>query len=69
MLSTTVRYFRWPIIATIAGLLLAFWLGWTYTQNFAGAVAYLMIGTVLAILEISLSFDNAIVNANKLKTM
>ena len=28
-----------------------------------------MIGSVLAILEISLSFDNAIVNANKLKTM
>ena len=41
----------------------------TYTQNFAGAVTFLIIGTVLVILEISLSFDNAIVNANKLKTM
>ena len=49
--------------------MLAFWLGWTYTQNFAGAVTFLIIGTVLVILEISLSFDNAIVNANKLKTM
>ena len=29
----------------------------------------LFICTVLAVLEISLSFDNAIVNANKLKTM
>lgn len=69
MLSTAVRYFRWPIFATIIGLMLSFWLGWTYTQNFAGAVTFLIIGTVLAILEISLSFDNAIVNANKLKTM
>lgn len=69
MLSTAVRYFRWPIFATIIGLALAFWLGWTYSQNFSGAVTFLLIGTVLAILEISLSFDNAIVNANKLKTM
>lgn len=69
MLSTAVRYFRWPIFATIIGLMLAFWLGWTYTENFAGAVTFLIIGTVLVILEISLSFDNAIVNANKLKTM
>ncbi len=34
-----------------------------------GALSFLLIGAVLAVLEISLSFDNAIVNANTLKRM
>lgn len=34
-----------------------------------GALQFLLVGGVLAILEISLSFDNAIVNAAKLKDM
>ena len=33
------------------------------------ALSFLLVATVLAILEISLSFDNAVVNANRLKTM
>ena len=69
MFSTTVQYLRWPIAVTILGLLLTVVLGWSFTQTLSGAVSYLLIGTVLAVLEISLSFDNAIVNANKLKNM
>jgi hypothetical protein len=34
-----------------------------------GAMPFLLIGVVLSILEISLSFDKMIVNANTLKTM
>ncbi|MFB2533177.1 DUF475 domain-containing protein [Paracoccus sp. p4-l81] len=64
-----LAYFRWPFIVTAAGLVLAFWLGQATTGTLGGALSFLMIGTVLAVLEISLSFDNAIVNANKLKTM
>lgn len=37
--------------------------------TFAGAARFLLIGGILAALEISLSFDNAIVNANTLKNM
>lgn len=62
-------YFRWAFIATGAGLVLAFWFGWGTTGTLSGAMSFLFVGTVLAILEISLSFDNAIVNANTLKTM
>lgn len=62
-------YFRWPLIFTFLGLVLAFWLGWRFTGTLGGALSFLSIGAVLAVLEISLSFDNAIVNANKLKTM
>lgn len=60
---------RWPLIFTGLGLLLAFAIGWQMLGSFAGGVQFFLIAGVLAILEISLSFDNAIVNAAKLKTM
>lgn len=69
MLATTFSYFRWAILVTVGGLLLATWLGWSYGNSLSGAMAFLLIGSVLAVLEIALSFDNAIVNANKLKDM
>lgn len=68
-MSTAFHYFRWAFIVTAAGLALTFWLGWGYNHSLAGATGFLLIGVVLAVLEISLSFDNAIVNANKLKEM
>lgn len=68
-MTAAFHYFRWAFIVTAAGLVLAFWLGWGYDHSLAGAISFLLIGAVLAILEISLSFDNAIVNANKLKEM
>lgn len=64
-----IHYFRWPIIVTILGLALSAYIGWTTTGAISGLLSFLMIGTVLAVLEISLSFDNAIVNANRLRTM
>lgn len=68
-MSTAIHYFRWAFIVTAAGLVGAFFLGWQYAGDMSGGFTFLIIGTVLAILEISLSFDNAIVNANKLKEM
>ncbi|PWW03475.1 hypothetical protein DFR52_101156 [Hoeflea marina] len=63
------KYFTWAFLATILGLVLGTWLGWKATGTLAGAGQFLFICAVLAVLEISLSFDNAIVNAAKLKTM
>jgi len=68
-MSQFLHYFRWALIVTFAGLALAFWLGWAFTHTLGGALGFLLIGSILAVLEISLSFDNAIVNANKLKEM
>ncbi|QDY71525.1 DUF475 domain-containing protein [Qingshengfaniella alkalisoli] len=68
-MKTAYGYFKWAFIVTFLGLILSFWLGWSYSGTMAGALSFLLIGTVLAVLEISLSFDNAIVNANKLKEM
>ncbi|NQW01084.1 MAG: DUF475 domain-containing protein [Rhodospirillales bacterium] len=66
---SSIKYFRWPFAITVAGLALAFYLGFIASGTIAGAMPYLLIGVVLSILEISLSFDNAIVNANTLKKM
>jgi len=68
-MSVIFQYFRWPIAITVIGLMMSFGLGYWTDGNLGGALSFLLIGTVLAILEISLSFDNAIVNANKLKDM
>ncbi|WP_374303769.1 DUF475 domain-containing protein [Paracoccus sp. (in: a-proteobacteria)] len=68
-MRSLLSYLRWPLIVTVLGVLLAGWLGHRFTGTTAGAVSFLTIALVLAILEVSLSFDNAIVNANKLKEM
>jgi hypothetical protein len=66
---TTVKYFRNSFLVTIAGLGLGACLGWETTGNWTGALATMFIVAVLAILEVSLSFDNAVVNATVLKEM
>jgi len=68
-MTQTLTYFRWPFLFTAVGLVLAYWLGYQTTGTMGGAMSFFLIGMVLAILEISLSFDNAIVNANILQTM
>jgi hypothetical protein len=64
-----LNYLRWALITTVVGLVLGAWLGWQTTGTVGGTAAIFFIVAVLAVLEISLSFDNAIVNANKLKDM
>lgn len=55
-----MRFFYFSFFITFVGLVLAFWLG-----GFAAAY----ICALLAVLEISLSFDNAVVNAKTLEEM
>jgi len=69
MTRTAFQYFRWAFLVTAAGLALSVWLGWEMGGGAAGALSFFLIAAVLAALEISLSFDNAIVNANRLKHM
>lgn len=65
----TMKYFTWAFIVTALGLALGAGLGWQMTGTAWGTLSVFFICAVLAVLEISLSFDNAIVNANKLKEM
>lgn len=64
-----LHYFRWAFLVTFLGLALGALLGWQTTGTIGGTMTIFFMCAVLAVLEISLSFDNAIVNANKLKDM
>lgn len=64
-----MEYFRNSFIVTFVGLGLGAYLGWQAEHTVVGALSTLFIVSVLAILEISLSFDNAVVNATVLKEM
>ncbi|MCO6427621.1 DUF475 domain-containing protein [Nitrosomonas communis] len=61
-------HFRYSIIVTIFCLGLAAW--WGYSQGgVSGILPALSIAIILGIMEVSLSFDNAVVNASVLKEM
>jgi hypothetical protein len=66
---SSIRYFRNSFLVTGAGLGLGAYLGWYTTSSWVGALSTMFIVAVLAILEVSLSFDNAVVNATVLKEM
>ncbi len=68
-MRSTLSYLKWPFIVTALGLVLAGVIGWQYHGTSSGVLQFFFIAAVLAVLEISLSFDNAIVNAQKLRTM
>ena len=62
-------YFRNSYLVTAAGLGLGAFIGWKATGTLIGVLSTMFIVAVLAILEVSLSFDNAVVNATVLKEM
>lgn len=64
-----LKYFLGSYVSAIIGLILSAFVGYYYGGTTTAAVEALFIAAVLAVLEISLSFDNAIVNAVVLKEM
>jgi hypothetical protein len=64
-----IRHFRMPVLFALGCLALGAWYGWAQSHTFAGMVEVLWIVAVLSVLEISLSFDNAVVNATVLQDM
>ena len=64
-----MKYFKGSILLSLMGALCAFGVGHFYTGTVAGGLSALFLATVLSVLEVSLSFDNAVVNAIVLKKM
>ncbi len=64
-----LKHFTGSIIFTVVALALGAFVGWEYTGTVEGMLSILWICCVLAVLETSLSFDNAAVNATVLKDM
>lgn len=69
MAKSNMRYFRGSFIVTVLGLILGALVGWYYTGTVKGALESLFICSILAVLEVSISADNAVVNATVLKDM
>lgn len=63
------RYFRAALLFTVLGLIMAAAIGYAEQESWRGVWLFLFIVAVLSALEISLSFDNAIINAKILRTM
>jgi hypothetical protein len=63
------KHFGGSLIFTVVALALGAWYGFELTGSVNGALGILWICAVLAVLEVSLSFDNAAVNASVLKDM
>lgn len=64
-----MRFYKGSILFNLVCLALGAWYGWAMTGNLAATASMLWIIVVLSILEVSLSFDNAVVNAAVLKDM
>ena len=63
------KHFGGSLLVTALGLAVGGWYGWEMTGTLNGMLGILWICAVLAVLEVSLSFDNAAVNASILKDM
>lgn len=62
-------YLKFPILSLVLGLALAGLLSWVQNHQAAAVLQSVIIVGALSILEISLSFDNAIVNATVIQRM
>ncbi|NRR34015.1 DUF475 domain-containing protein [Oxalobacteraceae bacterium] len=62
-----MKHFRMSFIVTFLCLAGAGWWGYEHT-GWAGALSAVGIAVILGVMEVSLSFDNAVVNASVLKT-
>jgi uncharacterized protein len=64
-----MKFYKGSILFTLVCLGLGTWYGWSQSGSLATTASMLWIIVVLSILEVSLSFDNAVVNASVLKDM
>jgi len=69
MQKSDLRFFKSSFYVTGVGILLSLAVGYYYGGTFTSAVTAAFLGFILSLLEVSISFDNAIVNAGVLKNM
>jgi hypothetical protein len=69
MKNKALSYFAGSFNLTGLGLALGAAVGWYYQRTAAGVLGSVFIVAVLSVLETSLSFDNAVVNATVLRDM
>lgn len=68
-MASLLKFYKFSLVFTAVCFALAAWYGWSSTGTLGGMLSMLWIVLVLSILEVSLSFDNAVVNATVLRDM
>ncbi len=68
-MATLLRFYTFSLVFTAICLGLGAWYGMASTGTIGGMLSLLWIIVILSVLEVSLSFDNAVVNASVLKEM
>ena len=68
-MQTLLRYYTFSLVFTAACFALGLWYAVSSTDTLGAVLEILWIILILSILEISLSFDNAVVNATVLRDM
>ena len=68
-MNNLLRHYGFSLGFTAICFAIAAWYGWASTGSITATLGILWIVLVLSILEISLSFDNAVVNATVLRDM
>ena len=68
-MRANLKYFTTSFVVTAIGLVAGAAVGWYYRHTGEGIFATVFIVAVLSVLEVSLSFDNAVVNASVLRDM
>lgn len=63
------KYIKGSLLVTVLGLAAAMGFEWSQTQSVSAMLSACLTAAILAVLEISLSFDNAIVNATVIRKM
>ena len=64
-----LKYFTGSLIVSLVGVILAAVVGWYESGTLGASLGAVFIAAVLSVLEVSLSFDNAVVNATVLQKM
>jgi hypothetical protein len=64
-----MKFFYLPVLSLIFGMAIAGFMTWQNTASVSTTARILLTVLLLSVLEISLSFDNAVVNATVLKKM
>lgn len=67
--KSALSYFHSSFAVSVIGLAAGALVGYIYTPTWQGAATGLFLTFILSVLEVSLSFDNAVVNASVLRHM
>ena len=69
MMNDVMKYYKGSLLVTVIGIALAYYVGFVFGGTAAAAMSAVFTAAILSVLEVSLSIDNAVVNAKVLKNM